>query len=45
VFSILAGIRLALIPAHKEVFEEVTQELQSNIFESESWAMKQLEQV
>lgn len=45
VFSILARLILALVPANQEVLEKVAQELQSNILESESWAVEQLKQV
>lgn len=36
---------LALVLAHKEVFEEVTQTLEGNVLEGESWAVEELEQV
>jgi hypothetical protein len=32
-------------PSHEEVLEQVAQELQSHIFECESWTMEQLKQV
>ena len=36
---------LALIPAYKEVFKQITQKLQCNIFERECRAMEELEEV
>lgn len=34
-----------LVPPHKKVFEQIPQELQSNILESKSWAVEEFQQM